>query len=90
MLNTTHPAEVPVYGRLQIQPERGAGSTIVSDDGRRFLDLYGGHAVAISGHCHPHVVAAVREQTERLLFYSNAVPLESRDRLFAILASPVR
>ena len=86
MLITTHPAEVPVYGRLQLQPESGAGSIIVSADGRRFLDLYGGHAVAVSGHCHPRVVAAVREQTERLLFYSNAVPLEVRDRLFGLLA----
>ena len=86
MLTTTHPAEVPVYGRLQLQPESGSGSTIVAADGRRFLDLYGGHAVAISGHCHPRVVAAIREQAERLLFYSNAVPLESRDRLFGLLA----
>jgi len=86
MLNTTHPAEVPVYPRLQLQPERGAGSTLFAADGRRFLDFYGGHAVAVSGHCHPRVVAAVCEQAERLLFYSNAVPIESRDRLFEILA----
>lgn len=86
MLSTAHPAEVPVYGRLELQPERGSACTLIADDGRRFLDLYGGHAVAVSGHCHPRVVAAVREQAERLLFYSNAVPLESRDRLFALLA----
>ena len=86
MLNTDHPAEVPVYPRLKLQPDRGTGSTLVAADGRRFLDLYGGHAVAVSGHCHPRVVAAVCEQAERLLFYSNAVPIESRDRLFGILA----
>jgi acetylornithine aminotransferase/acetylornithine/N-succinyldiaminopimelate aminotransferase len=86
MLSTIHPAEVPVYGRLQLRPEHGSGATLVADDGRRFLDLYGGHAVAVSGHCHPQVVAAVREQAERLLFYSNAVPLASRDRLFGLLA----
>jgi len=86
MLNTIHPSEVPVYGRLKLQPESGSGCTIVAADGRRFLDLYGGHAVAVSGHCHPKVVSAVREQAERLLFYSNAVPLESRNRLFTLLA----
>ena len=86
MLNAVHPAEVPVYGRLKLQPDRGSGSTLIADDGRRFLDLYGGHAVAVSGHCHPRVVAAIREQTKRLLFYSNAVPLEARDRLFELLA----
>ncbi|HSL17309.1 MAG TPA: aminotransferase class III-fold pyridoxal phosphate-dependent enzyme [Methylomirabilota bacterium] len=85
MLRTVHPAEVPVYGRLALQPERGSGSTLIADDGRRFLDMYGGHAVAVSGHCHPRVVAAVREQAERLLFYSNAVPLEIRDHLFELL-----
>jgi len=86
MLNTVHPAEVPVYARLQLRPDRGSGSTLYATDGRRFLDLYGGHAVAVSGHCHPRVVAAIREQAARLLFYSNAVPIESRDRLFEILA----
>jgi acetylornithine/succinyldiaminopimelate/putrescine aminotransferase len=48
--------------------------------------MYGGHAVALTGHCHPKVVAAIREQAERLLFYSNALPLAVRDRLFALLA----
>jgi acetylornithine/N-succinyldiaminopimelate aminotransferase len=86
MLTTAHPAEIPVYARLQLQADRGAGSTVFAADGRRFLDLYGGHAVAVSGHCHPAVVAAVCEQAKRLLFYSNAVPIESRDRFFEILA----
>ncbi|MCU0305226.1 MAG: aminotransferase class III-fold pyridoxal phosphate-dependent enzyme [Thermoanaerobaculales bacterium] len=86
MLTQANPAELPVYARLALQPERGAGATVVGADGRRFLDLYGGHAVAVSGHCHPRVVAAIREQAERLLFYSNAVPLASRDRLLTILA----
>ena len=89
MLSAVHPAEVPVYGRLHLRPDRGFGSTLHGDDGRPFLDLYGGHAVAVTGHCHPRVVAAVRHQAERLLFYSNAVPLESRERLVALLASMV-
>ena len=40
-------------------------------DGARWLDLYGGHCVALAGHCHPRLVAAVQEQAGRLLFYSN-------------------
>lgn len=86
MLIPAHPAEVPVYPRFELMPESGTGSTIVAADGRRFLDLYGGHAVAISGHCHPNVVAAIREQAGRLIFYSNAVSLEIRDQLFGLLA----
>src|SRR5262249_23209278 len=36
--------------------------------------------VAATGHCHPHVVAAIREQSERLLFYSNLVYSAARAR----------
>ena len=75
MLSTIHPAEVPVYARLPIELASGEGSTVVAADGRRYLDLYGGHAVAVTGHCHPRVVAAIRSQAERLLFYSNVVPI---------------
>ena len=86
MLSTVHPAEVPVYARLPIELASGQGSTVVAADGRRYLDLYGGHAVAVTGHCHPRVVAAIQSQAERLLFYSNVVPISSRDRLFSTLA----
>jgi len=79
------PSELAVYARLPVEPVRASGSQLWDATGRRFLDLYGGHAVAVSGHCHPHVVAAVREQAERLLFYSNAVPLEVRDRLVDLI-----
>ncbi len=86
MLSGSHPAEIPVYPRFAMTPERGLGCELWDAGGRRWLDLYGGHAVAITGHCHPRVVMAVRAQAERLLFYSNAVPLAVRDRLFALLA----
>ena len=47
---------------------------------RKYLDLYGGHAVAGTGHSHPHVVAAIVDQTEKLLFYSNLVHSDVRAR----------
>src|SRR5439155_6691426 len=40
---------------------------------QRYLDFYGGHAVAITGHCHPRVTDAIAAQARRLLFYSSAV-----------------
>jgi acetylornithine/succinyldiaminopimelate/putrescine aminotransferase len=86
MLSSAHPAELPVYPRLAIELVAGEGSTVVAADGRRYLDLYGGHAVAVTGHCHPRVVEAVRSQLEQLMFYSNVVPLPSRKRLFDVLA----
>ncbi|HSO22768.1 MAG TPA: aminotransferase class III-fold pyridoxal phosphate-dependent enzyme [Chondromyces sp.] len=85
MLTAARSPELPVYPRLALEPQRGSGSTLLTTDGREVLDLYGGHAVAVSGHCHPKVVAAVREQAERLLFYSNAVPLAVRDRVHELL-----
>ena len=49
--------------------------------GQEWLDAYGGHAVASTGHCHPHVVAAIQRQAAALIFYSTAVPLRLRDWL---------
>jgi 4-aminobutyrate aminotransferase len=51
-------------------PARGAGSVVEDVDGNRFLDLNAGIAVASTGHAHPRVVAAIKEQAERLLHYS--------------------
>ena len=61
---------------------RGArrGRLDLHHDGDKYLDLYGGHAVAGTGHCHPHVVQAIREQAEKLLFYSNLVYSDARAR----------
>ena len=79
--------QLATYKKMPIVAERGAGVWIYTTDGDRYLDLYGGHAVAGTGHCHPHVVAAIREQSERLLFYSNLVYSEARARAAAKLAS---
>lgn len=70
----------PVYGHLPFVPERAAGCDIVTVDGRRILDLYGGHAVAALGYAHPRLIRAVSDQSKRLLFQSNAVALETRAR----------
>jgi 4-aminobutyrate aminotransferase len=48
----------------------GEGSWLVDIDGRRWLDLTSGIAVASTGHCHPHVVAAIVEQASQLLHTS--------------------
>lgn len=71
---------LPVYGQLPFVPERGTGCDIITGDGRRILDLYGGHAVAALGYGHPRLVSAINEQSRTLLFQSNAVALEVRAR----------
>lgn len=70
--------QLATYKKMPIAAERGEGVWIYTTDGDKYLDLYGGHAVAGTGHCHPHVVQAIREQSEKLLFYSNLVYSDAR------------
>ncbi|MBN1924585.1 MAG: aspartate aminotransferase family protein [Prolixibacteraceae bacterium] len=62
-----------VYPLFDIEPVKGEGSFIIDKDGRRYLDLYGGHAVISIGHSHPHYVSMISSQIEKLGFYSNSV-----------------
>ena len=75
------PALLPVYAQFPVRPVRGRGSWLIDENGDEWLDAYGGHAVAATGHCHPDVVRAVSEQAAELLFYSTAVPHRLRDAL---------
>ncbi len=79
--------QLATYKKMPLVAERGEGVWIYSSDGEKYLDLYGGHAVAGTGHSHPHVVAAIREQAEKLLFYSNLVYSDTRARAVAQLVS---
>lgn len=72
---------LPVYAQMPVKPVSGRGSWITDEDGVRWLDAYAGHAVTSTGHCHPHVVAAIARQAGELLFYSALLPHPSRDRL---------
>ena len=69
---------LPVYPQLPFVPVDSEGCHIITADGRRILDLYGGHAVAALGYKHPRLTAAVAEQTSNLVFQSNAVALDVR------------
>src|SRR5258708_2307605 len=70
--------QLATYKKMPVVAERGEGVWDFTSSGDRYLDLYGGHAVAATGHCHPSVVAANREQSAKLLFYSNLVYSEAR------------
>ena len=72
--------QLATYKKMPIVAERGEGVWIYASNGERYLDLYGGHAVAATGHCHPQVVKAIKEQADKLLFYSNLVYSEARAR----------
>jgi len=79
--------QLATYKKMPIAAERGEGVWIYTSDGDKYLDLYGGHAVAGTGHCHPHVVNALRAQAGELLFYSNLVYSSARARAAEKLVS---
>ncbi len=82
--------QVETYAKMGIAVERGRGSSIWTSEGVEYLDLYGGHAVCATGHSHPHVVKAIQEQAEKVLFYSNLVYSEIRARAAEKLVSVAR
>src|SRR5205085_853562 len=61
----------PSYTRIYpLVCERGSGAVIEDVDGNLFLDFTAGIAVNATGHCHPHVVAAIQDQAAKLLHMS--------------------
>ncbi|MBO4758033.1 MAG: aminotransferase class III-fold pyridoxal phosphate-dependent enzyme, partial [Bacteroidales bacterium] len=69
-----------VYSLFDVTPVRAKGCRIWDDKGQEYLDLYGGHAVISVGHTHPRYVAALKDQLDRIGFYSNSVknPLQEQ------------
>jgi len=59
------------YGRYPLVAVRGEGTRLWDVDGKCYLDFLAGVAVNNLGHCHPKVVAALREQAGKLLHCSN-------------------
>jgi 4-aminobutyrate aminotransferase len=87
-----HPSASPhlasVWTHLtDVRPVRGQGVWLEDEDGHAWLDMTSGIGVTNTGHAHPRVVAAVREQAERLLFgQANIVRLPQADELAQRLA----
>ena len=69
---------LPVYARMPLDPRSGDGCEIITADGQRILDLYGGHAVAGLGYGHPALTNAIAQQADQLIFQSNAVAMSVR------------
>jgi len=69
------------YKRAPVDFVRGEGALLWDAEGRRYLDFLTGISVCSVGHCHPDVVRAVQEQTERLMHVSNLFYTEPMARL---------
>ncbi len=62
-----------VYPLYDVTPVTAKGIVVTDDKGQEYLDFYGGHAVISIGHSHPHYIARLKDQLDKIGFYSNAV-----------------
>ena len=62
-----------VYPLYNVTPVSAKGIVVTDDTGQEYLDFYGGHAVISIGHSHPHYVKRLKDQLDKIGFYSNAV-----------------
>jgi acetylornithine aminotransferase len=74
-----------VYPLQPITVERAQGAWVWDNQGNRYLDMYGGHAVISIGHTHPHYIKRLTEQLNKIGFYSNSVHLRIQEELAEIL-----
>src|SRR6202140_862323 len=71
----------PTYARVDLAFERGEGAWLFTADGERYLDFTSGVAVNALGHAHPHLVAALTEQAQKLWHVSNLFRIPEAERL---------
>ncbi len=77
---------VPSYPKFPLSIERGEGMYVFDEANRKYLDLYGGHAVCLLGHGHPRLVARLKEQASKLMFYSSVAYSSARAKAAQALA----
>ncbi|CZT34078.1 aspartate aminotransferase family protein [Rhizobium sp. 9140] len=69
------------YMRAPLRFERGEGVWLVAEDGARYLDFAAGVAVNSLGHAHPHLVAALKDQAEKVWHLSNLYEIPGQEKL---------
>ncbi|MGF1740752.1 aspartate aminotransferase family protein [Vibrio profundum] len=72
---------VPCYNPMQMIPVKGEGARVWDQQGNEFIDFAGGIAVSCLGHCHPAMVNALQEQSNKLWHLSNVMTNEPALRL---------
>jgi acetylornithine aminotransferase len=70
-----------VYPIENISIERAQGSFVWDNLNKKYLDMYGGHAVISVGHTHPHYVKRLTEQLNKIGFYSNSIRIGLQEEL---------
>ncbi|MGI9531206.1 aspartate aminotransferase family protein [Lutimonas sp.] len=62
-----------VYPLYSVTPETAQGCYVTDVEGKKYLDLYGGHGVISIGHSHKSYVSALSQQIQKMGFYSNSI-----------------
>ncbi|MFV0139393.1 aminotransferase class III-fold pyridoxal phosphate-dependent enzyme [Empedobacter stercoris] len=70
-----------VYPLMNVTPVKAKDCILWDENGKEYLDLYGGHAVISIGHAHPHYVQKITEQVNNIGFYSNSVQIPIQTEL---------
>jgi acetylornithine/N-succinyldiaminopimelate aminotransferase len=78
---------LPTYARADLAFERGEGCWLIATDGERYLDFACGVAVNSLGHAHPHLVAALTEQAQKVWHVSNLYRIPEGEHLAARLCA---
>ncbi len=76
-----------VYRKQPVVIVRGEGARVWDAEGREYVDCATGHGVALLGHAHPRIVAAIQEQAGRLITCSEIFCNDRRAELAAELVS---
>jgi acetylornithine/N-succinyldiaminopimelate aminotransferase len=69
------------YMRAPLRFTRGEGVWLIAEDGERYLDFAAGVAVNSLGHAHPHLVAALKDQAEKVWHLSNLYEIPGQESL---------
>jgi acetylornithine/N-succinyldiaminopimelate aminotransferase len=77
----TTSALLPTFARADLSFERGTGAWLQATNGESYLDFGGGIAVNSLGHAHPHLVAALVEQAQKVWHVSNLMRIPEGERL---------
>ena len=81
-MNSSQPSHLlPTYARVDLSFERGEGAWLIASNGDRYLDFSSGVAVNVLGHVHPHLVAAITEQANKVWHVSNLYRIPESERV---------
>ena len=69
------------YMRAPLRFERGEGVWLITESGERYLDFAAGVAVNSLGHAHPHLVAELKAQADKVWHLSNLYEVPGQEKL---------